>query len=219
MSERNIFKSQIFSGVKQESLYKRQMMDGFEDKTLHQFAPLAFSAVAKQESKYEMFESEFIDSFLEAAKMLAKASRYNSVPMPGVYVFYKYSLVLPVLYMVRHCMELSIKRAIRLVGGNPKLKHGLDGLWNSFLSSLSKLSEERTSEDEEVLRYMHKFVRYIDFLDDNGEKLRYSEGKDGQLTQDTFYWVDCVAITETLDCFVKQLNALVNVDEKEVTAQ
>ena len=32
MSEKNIFKSHIFSGIKQESLYKRQMMDGFEDK-------------------------------------------------------------------------------------------------------------------------------------------------------------------------------------------
>lgn len=216
MSEKNIFKSHIFSGIKQESLYKRQMMDGFEDKTLHQFAPLAFSAVAKQEYKYEMFESEFIDSFLEAAKMLAKASRHNSVPMPGVYVFYKYSLVLPVLYMVRHCMELSIKRAIRLVGGNPKRKHKLDGLWSSFLS---KLPKERTSEDEEVLRYMHDFVKYIDLLDDNGEKLRYPEGNDQELSQDIFYWVDSVAVTETLDCFVKQLNALVSVGEKGVTTQ
>lgn len=211
MSERNIFKSHIFSGVKQESLYKRQMMDGFEDKTLHQFAPLAFSVVAKQEYKHEMLESEFIDSFLESAKLLAKASRHNNVPMPGIYIFYQYSLVLPVLYMVRHCMELSIKRAIRFVGGKFKPSHKLDGLWSSFLSELPK---ERTSEDEEVLRYMHKFVMYIDFLDDNGEKLRYSEGKDGQLTQDTFYWVDCVAVTETLDCFVKQLNALVNVGER-----
>lgn len=212
MSERNIFKSHIFFKVKKETLYKRQMMDGSKDKTLYQFAPLAFSAVAKQEYKHETFESEFIDSFLESAKMLAKVSRYNSAPMPGIYVFYRYSLVLPVLYMVRHCMELSIKRAIRLVGGDLKWTHKLDGLWSSFLS---KLPKERTSEDEEVLRYMHDFVKYIDFLDDNGEKLRYSEGKDGQLTQDTFYWVDCVAVTETLDRFVKQLNALVNVGERQ----
>lgn len=120
--------------------------------------------------------------------------------------------MLPVLYMVRHCMELSIKRAIRLVGGDPKWIHKLDGLWSSFLS---KLPKERTSKDEKVLRYMHDFVKYIDCLDDNGEKLRYSEGKDGQLTQDAFYWVDCVAVTETLDCFVKQLNALVNVGERQ----
>ena len=119
--------------------------------------------------------------------------------------------MLPVLYMVRHCMELSIKRAIRLVGGDPKWIHKLDGLWSSFLS---KLPKERTSKDEKVLRYMHDFVKYIDSLDDNGEKLRYSEGKDRQLTQDTFYWVDCVAVTETLDRFVKQLNALVNVGER-----
>lgn len=211
MSEKNIFKSHIFSGIKQESLYKRQMMNGFEDKTLHQFAPLALSAVAKQEYKYEMFESEFIDSFLEAAKTLAKVSRHNSVPMPRISVFYEYSLMIPVLYMVRHCMELSIKRAIRLVGGNPKRKHKLDGLWSSFLS---KLPKERTSEDEDVLRYMHDFVKYIDLLDDNGEKLRYPEGNDKELTQDTFYWVDCVAVTETLDCFVKQLNALVIVGER-----
>ena len=212
MSERNNFKSHIFSEVKKESLYKRQMMDGFKDKTFYQFAPLTFSAVTKQEYKYETFESEFIDSFLESAKMLAKVSRYNSAPMPGIYVFYRYSLVLPVLYMVRHCMELSIKRAIRLVGGDLKRIHKLDGLWSSFLS---KLPKERTSEDEKVLRYMHDFVKYIDSLDDNGEKLRYSEGKDGQLTQDTFYWVDCIAVTETLDCFVKQLNALVNVGERQ----
>ena len=216
MSEKNIFKSHIFSEVKKETLYKRQMTDGFADKTLHQFAPLAFSVVAKQEYKHEMLESEFIDSFLEAAKLLAKASRHNNVPMPGVYVFYQYSLVLPVLYMVRHCMELSIKRAIRLVGGNPKRKHKLDGLWSSLVFYLP---EKRSVADEKVLRYMHDFVKCIDLLDDNGEKLRYPVGNDKQLTQDTFYWVDCVAVTETLDCFVKQLNALVSVGEKGVTVQ
>ena len=85
------------------------------------------------------------------------------------------------------------------------------GLWSSFLS---KLPEECTANDKRTLERMQRFVSYIDTLDENGEKLRYPEGNDKQLTQDTFYWVDCVAVTETLDCFVKQLNALVSVGEK-----
>lgn len=60
MSERNIFKSHIFSEVKKETLYKRQMMDGLADKTLHQFALLTFSTVVKQEYKHEILESDFI---------------------------------------------------------------------------------------------------------------------------------------------------------------
>ena len=211
MSEKNIFKSHIFSGVKQETLYKRQMIDGFGDKTLPQFAPLVFSAFAKQEYKHEMFEEEFINSFLKSAKLLAEASRKDNSPLPGVYLFHTYSLVLPVLYMTRHCIELSMKRAIRLVGGKPKQTHKLMGLWSSFLS---KLPEECTANDKRTLERMQRFVSYIDTLDENGEKLRYPEGNDKQLTQDTFYWVDCVAVTETLDCFVKQLNALVSVGEK-----
>ncbi|MCD2492474.1 HEPN domain-containing protein [Lacrimispora sp. NSJ-141] len=213
MNEQVIFKTDMFLEVKSEALYKPQMMDGLGDKTLGQYAPLTCGALAKPEYKGDMFEKEFISSFLESAKMLAVASRRDSVPTPGIYLFHTYSLVLPVLYMTRHCMELSIKRAIHLVGGNPKQTHKLMSLWSSFLSYLP---QERNANDERILKRMQHFVRDVDALDDNGEKLRYPKGNDKQLTQDTFYWVNCVAITDALEHFVKQLDVLAVNEEKEV---
>ena len=213
MSEKSIFTSHKFSCPKQELLYKRQMIDGLGDKTLPRFVPLAFSVIAKQEYKQEKAEDNFINSFLESAKILAKISQEKSSPIPGIYLIYEHSLALPILYMTRHCMELSIKKAIRRGGHNPKHTHKLEGLWNSFVSYLSK---ERSTNDEKTLKQMHEFVKHIDFLDDNGEKLRYPKSKDDQFTQNTFYWVNCVAITETLGFFVNQLNALTNINEDNI---
>lgn len=213
MSEKSIFDSYKFSYTKQKLLYKRQMMDGPGDKTLCRFIPLSFSAIANQECKQEKAEDEFISSFLESAKILAKISQEKSSPVPGIYFIYEHSLALPVLYMTRHCMELSIKKAIRRGGHNPKQTHKLEGLWNSFISYLPK---ERNADDEKILKQMHEFVKHIDFLDDNGEKLRYPKGKDDQFTQNTFYWVDCMVITEILGSFVSQLNDLTNVSEESV---
>lgn len=215
MNEQIIFKSDVFPEVKPETLYKPQMMDGLGDKTLGQYAPLTCGAFMKPECKRDMFEKEFISSFLESAKILAAVSRRDNALVPGIYLFHTYSLMLPVLYMTRHCMELSIKRAIRLMGGKPKQTHKLMGLWSSFLS---RLSQERDVSDEKILKRMQDFVRVVDALDDNGEKLRYPEGNDKQFTQDTFYWVNCVAVADTLEHFVNQLEALAIVDFEEVKA-
>lgn len=84
----------------------------------------------KDEFKNEMFEDEFIHSFLNATKVLPLAGR-KAVDRPGIYVILDHSYAIPVLFLTRHCIELAIKRAIRKCGRVPKGDHSLSRLWSS----------------------------------------------------------------------------------------
>ena len=113
-------------------------------------------------------------------KELASAGR-KAIDKPGMYVFYRHSYALPVLYLTRHCMELAIKRAIRRCGFEPKKIHGLQQLWNSLVSLFPS---ERKGEDRKALSNMGAFVSAVAFVDNNGMSLRYSKDKSGGYTQD-----------------------------------
>lgn len=220
MSEESVFTFHRFPPIKQELLYKHKL-NGLDDKTRYCFVPLTISIAAKSEYKEGIFEDEFINMFLRSAKILANVIQTENIELVKCssqkeIFLKKYSLALPVLYLTRHCIELSIKKAIRHIGHKPKSIHSLESLWNSFVSYLSKSITWRlkhNDNDEKILKRMHNFVRYIDFLDNNGEKFRYSKENDGQFTQNIFYWVNCVAITAALYLFVDQLNALTNFNE------
>lgn len=69
-----IFTKHVFDEYKENHVIKPQM-DGFNDPTLHDFLPLSFSSVIKVEYREEWFEKEFIESFRNAAKVLADAGQ------------------------------------------------------------------------------------------------------------------------------------------------
>ena len=114
----------------------------------HTFPKYNDADVMKPEFKEERFEEEFINSFLNAAMELARAGR-KAVDKPGMYVFYMHSYALPVLYLARHCMELSIKRAIRKCGFEPKKIHELKELWDSLVS---RFPRQRNREDRREIK-------------------------------------------------------------------
>lgn len=123
-----IFTKHVFDEYKENHVIKPQM-DGFNDPTLHDFLPLSFSSVIKVEYREEWFEKEFIESFRNAAKVLADAGQ-QAVNVANGYPFPKFSYALPMLYMTRHCMELALKRATRKFGGTPGTTHNLTKLWS-----------------------------------------------------------------------------------------
>lgn len=179
-------------------------MNGFNDPTLCEFSLLDFSALAKDEYKEDEFEKEFIESFLNAAKELAKSGR-AAIDKPHMYVFFKHSYALPVLFLARHCMELSIKRAIRKCGFEPKRIHGLKELWDSLVS---RFPSERCREDRRVIKNMGDFVSAISSVDNNGVCLRYPKNKAGDFTQDKPLFVNNEEVTAHLELFVRQLETI-----------
>lgn len=111
------FKNHVFPKYENSRVMKPQMM-GLGDPTLSSFSLLDSSALLKPEFKDQMFEDEFIRSFLNAAKVLAAAGR-TAIDRPSMYVMLDHSYAIPVLFLTRHCMELAIKRAIRKCGREP----------------------------------------------------------------------------------------------------
>lgn len=167
-----IFSKNVFPEYTSAKLMKPQM-NGFNDPTLKDFSLLNTATLFQDDFKEEKFETEFIQSFLNAAKAVAETGRKN-IDQPEMYVLKSYSYAIPVLFLTRHCMELSIKRAIRKCHRHPKTNHDLRGLWSSFLQWMP---EQRRIEDHRSLENMGLFVTDVAEIDKNGISLRYPRTK------------------------------------------
>lgn len=187
-------------------LYKTQM-DGFNDSTLKEYNPILMSTLSKKELRDEKQNEEFIMSYLESAKLIMEETYSRQDNNVGIIkVFSSYSLVLPTIYLCRHCLELAIKRAISSLGKNAKFNHTLSGLWNAlreYLKDKDILKEEKT-----LLNDMGSFIRSIESLDDNGTRLRYPKQTDNSDSQKEFLWVNTRKIVEQTEAFVRQLEYL-----------
>lgn len=178
-------------------------VNGLNDPTRKDFRLLTNSFMMKEEVKVEHFELEYIRSFLEAAKILAKEDhRQNGAT--NYFLIFNYSYAIPVLVMTRHCMELSIKRAIHRSGGKPKREHDLEKLWTQFIQLLPK---HLNAEDGYTLEQMKAYICSINELDKTGTKLRYHRD-DAGLTQNQSLWINDIAITDMLELFVEQMESL-----------
>lgn len=121
-----IFSKNVFPEYTSAKLMKPQM-NGFNDPTLKDFSLFNTATLFQDDFKEDKFETEFIQSFLNAAKAVAETGRKN-IDQPEMYVLKSYSYAIPVLFLTRHCMELSIQGAIRKCHRHPKTKHDLRGL-------------------------------------------------------------------------------------------
>lgn len=197
-----IFKETLFEAVKENDLYKAKMKYGLEDESLSHFCPLTISSMLKEEYRTESFENEYIDSYLESARVLAMHNMEICHPSENAkLIFSNKTCLLPMLFMIRHAIELSIKKAISNIGKEPKQVHGLEKLWNSFNSYLPNTL---STEEENILTNMRVFVKCIDKLDETGTKLRYSKEKES-LTQERFLWVNPLLIVDVTETFIFQL--------------
>jgi HEPN domain-containing protein len=184
-------------------MYKPQV-NGFDDETLQDFNPILFSTTFKDEQKRFGSEIEYIKSYLECSKILAEETYKRQKSTNGIKkIFFNYSLVLPTIYMCRHCLELAIKYAIYKLGKEIKYTHGLEEQWNAFMQYLSQ--DMISDKERTLLKNMGEFIRYINGLDDNGTKLRYPLQDDKSFSQDQFLWVNTKQIVKSTENFVKQM--------------
>lgn len=200
-----IFSDIIFKKIPVEQMYKSQM-EGFGDESLKDFNPMLLSSTYVSEKREEGAEKEFIVSYLEGAKVLMKETYERQRPMRIKKIFYSYSLALPTIYLCRHCLELSLKRAIRLFGRDIKLTHGLEGQWCVFRQCLPE--KIISGKERSLLNRMGEFIKDIDRLDDNGTRLRYPVQRDKSFSQEQFLWANTKAIVENTESFVKQMDLL-----------
>jgi HEPN domain-containing protein len=202
-----VFSEFIFEKVSAEHMYKPQMMKGLADESLRDFNPITLSSAFVTEKREDGAEKEFIDSYLEGAKILMHET-YRRQDAKGIAkIYYNYSLVIPTVYLCRHCLELSIKRAIRLQGKSSKFTHGLERQWDAFRQYLP--NERISGKERSLLKSMGEFIKNMDVLDDNGTKLRYPVQENKSFSQEKFMWANTRAIVENTESFVKQMELLV----------
>ena len=88
-----VFSEFIFEKVSAEHMYKPQMMKGLADESLRDFNPITFSSAFVTEKREDGAEKEFIDSYLEGAKILMHET-YRRQDAKGIAkIYYNYSLV------------------------------------------------------------------------------------------------------------------------------
>lgn len=197
-----IFGKCEFEGNITKELYKSQM-NGFNDKTLKDYNPILMSGMFKEEVREKEQKEEFIMSYLESAKIIMEETYHKQDRLGVGKIFFSYSLVLPTIYLCRHCLELAIKRAIEMVGKEAKQNHSLLKLWSALRGYLN--NNEILETEKATLNEMEKFIRSIDSLDDNGMRLRYSKQKDNSDSQKEFLWANTRRIVEQTEMFVRQL--------------
>lgn len=201
-----IFENCEFKKNIANELYKTQM-NGLNDSTLKEYNPILMSPIFKKEVRDEKQTEEFIMSYLESAKLIMEETYSRQDNNLGIRkVFLSYSLVLPTIYLCRHCLELAIKRAINSSGKNAKFNHTLSGLWDGLRECLK--DKDILKEEKSLLNDMGSFIRSIELLDDNGTRLRYPKQKDNSDSQKDFLWVNTRKIVEQTEAFVRQLECL-----------
>lgn len=201
-----IFKT--FFSCPQTSEICKNSMNGLNDKTLQHFQPLSCSSSIKDALKPQWSEKEYIDSYIDAAIVLAqKNEELVKLQNPSVnYVLRKYYYTLPIVYLVRHSIELTLKFAIEKSGFESKPIHKVSSLWQSFTSHLPKSLHPN---DNKIKKQMQVFIDIIKLLDDTEINSRYSKDKAGQQTQNKFLWINTVHLTKTCKEFI---TAILNVD-------
>lgn len=199
------FKGYVFPKYKPETVIKTEMQR-FDDPSLPDYAILDISALSKKEYKAESFEEEFIQSYVHAAKVLAKES-YKDINKPQGYAILAYSYAVPILYLTRHSMELALKRALRQQRRKPREIHSLRRLYDSLTA---RMPPSRARNDRRAKKNMREFIKAIDELDPTGFGLRYATDHKGNFTQDKTLFVNCTQVVNYLEKFVEQLTLLNN---------
>ena len=202
-----MFKEHVFK-MDIPNMYFKSQMNGFDDLTLQNFQFLSYSPSLKVEYRHEKAEMEYIDSYVEAAKIIAQNSRTHDFIVKSV--IKSYSLALPCIFLCRQALELSMKRAITKLNQSYKAIHSLQAIWEKFEGSLCK--EVFSSDDERLLLNMKSFIDIISMFDnENATKLRYSEDKNGNLSQNGLLFLNLEKLTETTELFIKQLELLMEI--------
>lgn len=119
-------------------------------------------------------ELNYVDGFLEAARILASAVIEQSLTGS------RDSLAMPILYNARHGLELALKYVARALA-NLEMARPVERTNHDILAYWSHLRDANVADFEarELIKSLEPFVKSLDQIDDDGQELRYFETRDG----------------------------------------
>lgn len=126
----------------------------------------------RQGSSYAKTWENFAGAYDDAFELLVEAATAKDRPE---------RLKLPLFFLCRHALELSIKNAIIIysesAGVVPDIKgHSLIRLWNCLMEHIRRAGFET---DDEWSAHCDKLVQHIHETDPDGERFRYPSSTSG----------------------------------------
>lgn len=199
-----IFKDREWENISDESQLYKEQVNGLNARCLKDYNPLLMSICYKEECRKDKMTKEFIKSFIEAAKVLSKATKEQQANTPGIEkIFYDYSLTLPTLYLCRHSVEMTIKYSLESLHIEYKKMHKLKELWNKLVEEVPQ--NLLSGKERAIVNNMALFIEKINDLDENGQQLRYAIQTSGNLSQENFLWVNLKNVVNSTEKFISQV--------------
>ncbi len=121
-------------------------------------------------------ELNYVDGFLEAARIVADAL------IEGELTDSRDKLVMPILYNVRHGLELALKFVIGTLARAGIIAERLGAVDHDILAYWAHLHAQQVPDHRarELILALEPFVASLDTIDKDGGELRYFETRDGR---------------------------------------
>lgn len=161
---------------------------------------LLLSAFLKEEIRKEKSEMEIARAYMHAAEVLFESFNNENNPVPGIKLFRNNQMCMPMLFLSRHAIELTIKIVIENITKKVEKGHELQDLWDKLKSLI----------EFESIQY-DELIEAYKALDDNGLQLRYVKDLQGKEYKVETYFVKADLILEDTK---KLYNYLLNLLEK-----
>ena len=159
---------------------------------------------------YSLLKNEYIDkesekqiiiSYANAVNVLCNEIKQQNHAGAGVVsVLRTNSLTIPFMFLVRHTLELIIKRVRKSCKLPAQRTHNLISLWNDVIPVIKK---KDCGFNDSLLSQMSSFIKEISFVDNDGTKTRYSHDNAGVTQNREPIFIHSYNINTVLQGFVK----------------
>lgn len=150
-----------------ENKYIRKGFDGLTEE-VYGWEQLSWAPFLKEEFRKKEAEKELAASYMHAAEMLYVIMYNENNLATNMKVFRKNQLCMPMLFLCRHTIELTLKLVIESRTNKIEEGHELDILWNKY-KTVTRIKKKKYDE----------LIRTFAEIDKDGMQLRYAKDLQG----------------------------------------
>lgn len=151
-----------------ENQYIRKSFNGLTEE-VYEWEQLNWAPFVKEEYRKAEAERELASSYMHAAEMLYVIMFNENNPGIHLKVIRTNQLCIPMLFLCRHAIELTLKMVIESITKEIEEGHELDKLWNKY-KTVTRIKKRKYDE------LIKTFVE----IDKDGMQLRYAKDLDGK---------------------------------------
>ena len=151
-----------------ENKYIRTQFDGLTEE-VYKWEQLNWSSFYKEEFRKRESEKELAFSYMHAAEVLFEIMSKENNPLFHVKVFRTNQLCVPMLFLCRHTIELTLKLVIESKTNKIEQGHKLQDLWDKLKTIIYIKNNE----------YDNLIIAFKE-LDIDGMQLRYAKDLEGK---------------------------------------